>query len=80
MVESEQNKRDGVAAPSAAVERQEQLPFSVELWRSEEDIERVLGLASSAVLARAIFRAAIIENPGRRITLRQGRHIVEDSR
>jgi hypothetical protein len=79
MVESEQNKRDGVAAPSAAVERQEQLPFSVELWRSAEDVERVLGLASSAALARAIFRAAVVENPGRRITLRQGQDIIEDS-
>jgi hypothetical protein len=80
MVESEQNKHRRAAAPAAATGGNEQLPFSVELWRSEEDIERVLGLASSAVLARAIFRAAIIENPGRRITLRQGRHIVEDSR
>ena len=80
MVESEQNKHHSVAGPATTIDGNEQLPFSVELWRSAEDIERVLGLASSAVLARAIFRAAIVENPGRRITLRQGRYILEDSR
>jgi hypothetical protein len=80
MVESEQNKHHGVAGPATTTDGKEQLPFSVELWRSAEDIERVLGLASSPVLARAIFRAAIVENPGRRVTLRQGQHIIEDSR
>ena len=59
----------------------EKLPYCVELWQAEDGgaIERVLARASSAILARAIFKAAGDSHPGRRITLRRGSHIVADS-
>lgn len=79
MVEPEQKKHDDAAGPATAVGGNELL-FRVELWRSDSDVERVLGLASSAALARAIFQAAIAENPGRRVTLRHGDDLLEDSR
>jgi len=45
----------------------------------DDVIERVLARAANALLARAIFKAAQGEHPGRRITLRRGSHIVADS-
>ena len=62
-------------------EPQEELPYSIELWRVDDDdaVERVLARASSAQLAQAIFNAARSEHPGRRITLRQGSRIIADS-
>jgi len=59
--------------------RQEELPYTVELWQMDDVIERVLARAANALLARAIFKAAQDEHPGRRITLRRGSHIVADS-
>jgi len=59
----------------------EDLPYRVELWRADaaNEIERVLGRAASAQLARAIFTAAQAEHPQRRITLCKGNHVVSDS-
>lgn len=59
----------------------EELPFRVELWRDGvgDAVERVLGLAVNAQLARAIFKAAQGEHPERRITLRRGNRIIADS-
>ena len=75
----ERDKHDG--RPSAgSAEPPEGLPFCVELWQTPDDVARVLGRASSAALARAIFDAAITENPGRRVTLRRGAEMLEDSR
>jgi hypothetical protein len=56
------------------------LPYIVELWKSAQDVERVLGRASSAALAHAIFAAALSELPGRHITLRRGEEIIEQAR
>lgn len=42
-------------------------------------VERVLARASGATLARAIFRAAIEEHPGRRIKLRHAGQTIADS-
>jgi hypothetical protein len=58
----------------------EELPFRVELWLVDRDkVERILARAASAALAHAIFKAAQVEHPGRRITLSNGKHIVADS-
>jgi hypothetical protein len=59
----------------------EELPYSIELWHSEESdtVERVLARASSAQLAHAIFNAARNEHPDRRITLQKGSRIIADS-
>ena len=66
------------ARPSEA----EDLPYRVELWRTDDTegaVERILGRAASAQLARAIFNAAAEEHPGRKITLRKGDRIVVES-
>jgi hypothetical protein len=59
----------------------EDLPYRVELWPTDgsDSIERVLGRALNAQLARAIFKAAVDEHPGRRITLQRGNRILADS-
>ncbi|HEY2841667.1 MAG TPA: hypothetical protein VGJ26_21080, partial [Pirellulales bacterium] len=60
---------------------QEELPFRIELWSTErrEVVERVLARALSAQLARAIFKAAQEEHPGRRITLSKDKAVLADS-
>ena len=79
MIEFDRNEAsDGRAGNPGA--QADELPFRVELWKSAMDVERVLGLAHSAALAQAIFRAAISEHPGRRITLRRGERMIEESR
>jgi len=57
------------------------LPYSVELWYEDERelVERVLARASSAALARAIFKAAQGEHPKRRVTLRRGTRLIADT-
>ena len=58
----------------------EELPFQVELRADDSDqIERVLARAISIQLARAIFKAAISEHPGRHITLTKGTTLIADS-
>lgn len=59
----------------------EELPYRIELWQAADGaaVERVLARAASAVLARAIFKAALTEHPGRRITLRKGNRVMADS-
>jgi hypothetical protein len=60
----------------------EALPFSIELWdeATGATVERVLARAHNAPLARAIFKAVVTEHPQRRITLRSGARLLEDSR
>jgi hypothetical protein len=55
--------------------------YRIELWLDGpgDQIERVLARAAGVELARAIFKAALSEHPGRRITLRKGNRTIEDS-
>jgi len=55
----------------------EELPYVIELVL--DAAAQVLARASSAPLAREIFRAARSEHPERRIVLRKGERIVADS-
>jgi hypothetical protein len=59
----------------------EELVYRIELWRDGrvDQVERVLARAASVELARAIFKAALTEHPGRRITLRKGSRTLGDS-
>jgi hypothetical protein len=59
----------------------DRLPYRVELWDAEnrDAMERVLARTADALLARAVFKAALDEHPERRITLRRGARIVADS-
>lgn len=60
---------------------EETLPYRIELWGGADRtvIERVLARAFSPQLARAIFKAASSEHPGRRVTLSRGSRILADS-
>jgi hypothetical protein len=55
--------------------------YRIELWLDGpgDQIERVLARAAGVELARAFFKAALSEHPGRRITLRKGNRTIEDS-
>jgi hypothetical protein len=59
----------------------ENLSYRVELRRAgkSEDVERVLGLAMSASLAQAMFKAARDEYPDRRIVVLRGRRAILDT-
>ncbi len=59
----------------------EELPYLVELWHEKggDKVERILGRAVNAQLARAIFKAAMDEHPNRRITLRSANRVIADS-
>lgn len=51
----------------------------IELWNlPRTEVERVIARADSVVVARAIFEAAVSENPARRIVLRRGPRIVDE--
>lgn len=66
---------------TAASQPSEELPYRIELWRDGDSrsSERVLARAATAELAHAIFKAAMTEHPGRRITLCQGNRTIADS-
>lgn len=69
-----------VRQPGDPEEPWEVLPYHVELWDLQrQSVERVLGDAISAVLARAIFQSALREYPNRHITLRYGATILARS-
>jgi RsiW-degrading membrane proteinase PrsW (M82 family) len=58
----------------------EELAYRIELWRENGNaVERILARAASAALGHAIFKAAQVEHPGRRITLSTGERIIADS-
>lgn len=70
----------GSRTRTAQVLPNEELPYSIALWTSNgEKIERTLARAVSNHLARAIFAAAQIEFPGRRITLQRSADIIADN-
>ena len=69
--------RSGRALPAGQADPVEDLPYAVELWDlARLLVERVLGRASSASLAHAIFTAAQSEHLGRKITLRHGEAVI----
>jgi len=65
---------DDVRAP------REPLPFRVVLrGEPEGEADRVIGRAATIALAMAIFQAAKLDFPGRRITLNRGAGVIEES-
>lgn len=57
-----------------------QMPYAIELWNlPRTEPEKVIGRAASMVLARAIFAAAQTEHLGRRLILRRGTKVVQES-
>jgi hypothetical protein len=66
-----------IGAPATA---SDQLSYTIELWDLPRNgPERVIGRAASMVLARAIFAAAQTEHLGRRLILRRGAKVVQES-
>lgn len=58
-------------------DQRDDFPFSIELWNPGKDkIDRVLALAATLSLARAMFKAARNEYPDRYITLRNGEKVI----
>ena len=56
-----------------------ELPYAVELWNENHSgMEKILARAFSVSLARAIFRSAREENPGRRIVVRHGDRVLDE--
>ena len=51
------------------------LPFKIVAISGETD--EVLGLVATLILAKSIYRAAVIIYPGRAIELRQGGEVIE---
>ena len=80
MVERLQDKRK-VRRIGGPTRMGEELPYRIELREAgdHEAVEQVLARAFNAALARAIFRAAQTEHPGRRIMLCRGTRIIDDS-
>lgn len=81
MIDRDQNKPTAkVSAPLDETGQAENLPYRVELWDGPANqVERLLARATNAMLARAIFKEAQSEFPGRRITVRDGAKIIADS-
>jgi hypothetical protein len=67
--------------PNPLADPPEDLPYRIELWApgSSANIDRVLARALNIELAQAIFRAAQVEYPERRVTLRKGDRVVADT-
>ena len=66
---------DGAATTPA-----EQLPYAVELWNLTRTApERIIARAASATLARAIFAAASTEHLGRKLVLKRGPQVLQQS-
>jgi hypothetical protein len=69
-----------IARISSPAAQHDKLPYRIELCGEDANApERVLALALNSALARAIFKAAQKEYPGRRILLRRGDRTVADS-
>ena len=55
--------------------------YRIDLWTDDEkEVVEHLADVDGLTVALATFHAAIERQPGRAITLRQGRHVIEDSR
>jgi hypothetical protein len=80
-VQTESPGRKASTRTATRARRVEDLPYVIELWQSDNPqmVEHVLARAWSAQLATAIFKAVKEEHPDRRITLRKGNHIVQDT-
>ena len=64
------------AAPGPA----QPLPYAVELWNLARTApERIIARAASATLGRAIFAAASTEHLGRKLVLRRGGQVLQET-
>jgi hypothetical protein len=67
-------------SPTISSSHQHELSYVIELKVDDGNpVERVLARAVNLRLAREIFKAAQTEHPDRRITLRKGNAVVEET-
>jgi hypothetical protein len=73
--------QDKTDTRTRAARAAEGLPYRIELRRADaaNEVERVLARAATVQLARAIFKAAQVEHPQRRVVLSKGTRVVGDS-
>jgi hypothetical protein len=77
---SHEDEEKVVPLPASDAGTGHRLPYAVELWDLLRDRpERVVGRAASMVLARAIFMAAQSEHLGRKIVLRRGANVLDET-
>lgn len=58
----------------------DRLPYAMEIWDlPRSSVERIVARADSFTVARAVFASAVAENPARRIVLRQGQRLIDQS-
>ncbi len=80
MTDRKEADANSTEAPAPGTPNENDLPYRVTLWIEENTpVAKVLARAASIVLARAIFVAALTENPGRRIVLNRGQETISDS-
>ena len=78
MIRGRQDSSAAGAGPGVGASRQ--LPYAVELWNLPRTApERIIARAASVTLARAIFAAAQTEHLGRRLVLRRGGQVLQQS-
>lgn len=78
MIEGEDESK--VVALNASAGTSIGLAYVIELWNlPRTSAERVIGRASSILVARAIFAAAQTEHLGRRVVLRRGGRVIAES-
>jgi hypothetical protein len=81
MTDREQTNAKSTEPAQSDTNEGDDLPYSVVLWPEAGALNgKVLARAASIVLARAIYLAALTENPERRITLNRGTLTITDSR
>ena len=57
-----------------------ELPFKVEAWTKNGQVDRALAVAANVIIARAAYNAAVTLYKGEHITLRQGARVIAETK
>jgi hypothetical protein len=57
-----------------------ELPFKVQAWTRDGQIDRLIATASNVVVARAAYDAAVALYPAEEITLRQCARVIAETK
>ena len=56
------------------------LTFTIDVWDDRDNLIEHIGKISNLTVARAAFEAAVLERPGKEITIRQGIRVVRTTK
>ena len=56
------------------------LAYSIDVWDDRDNLIEHIGKISNLMVARAAFDAAVLERPGKPVTLRQGARVVRTTK